>query len=306
MLVGSLSFDHLLEHAGDIRDSFLFGKVESLSVGFLIDRIVKNDGGTAGNIAYNLSLLSLSAEIIATAGHDADSYLERLKNRGVGINAIEVSDLPSATAYALTDSSENQITSFYPGACALPYTKEYPLSAAGLMVVSPTCLADMERFPREAQETGCTYFFDPGQQTPALSSEVLTQSIEGADTVFVNEYELGLLQEKTGLTEAHIAEKARLLIVTLGAGGSRLITKEGEELVPAVSAQVVDPTGAGDAYRAGFVSGYLKGLSDSVSAQLGSTLAAFAVEYVGCQNHSPSLEELQDRYQASYSEPWPL
>lgn len=306
-LVGSLTFDRLMTCSGEFNDYFLPDKLSSLSVSFLIDNVSLQFGGTAGNIAYNLSLLSLPSEILGTVGHDADNYMEHLRSRGISTDAVAVAEgLPTATAYVITDAKANQISPFAPGAGAVAYDRSYPVAGCGLVMVSPTSVADMERFPQEAKDAGVPCFFDPGQQTTALSKEVLRKGIEGSRALFVNDYELALIIEKTEWNEREILEHVDLLVVTLGSEGSRLVTKEGETLVSAVKAHSVDPTGAGDAYRAGFVSGYSSGLSDTVSARIGSTLAAFAVESIGCQNHTPTLEALKERYEAAYGEPWPL
>ena len=306
-LVGSLTFDRIMACGGEFKDYFLPEKLSSLSVSFLIDSVTQHFGGTAGNIAYNLSLLSLPSEIIATAGHDADHYIERLKERGIGTDTIIIAEgLPTATAYVITDAKDNQISPFAPGAGAQAYERAYPIADAALVMVSPTSAADMERFPHDAKEAGVPCFFDPGQQTTALSAGALRSGIEGSRALFVNEYERALVIEKTGWSEREILEHVGLLVVTQGDEGSRLCTKDNETHVRAVLAKAVDPTGAGDAYRAGFIAGHLKGLSHEASAQIGSTLAAFAVERTGCQNHEPAIEALKERYEASYSEPWPL
>ncbi len=306
-LVGSLTFDRIMTCGGEFKDYFLPEMLSSLSVSFLIDTVTTQFGGTAGNIAYNLSLLSLPSEIIATAGHDAGHYIERLKERGIRTDTIAIAEgAQTATAYVITDAKDNQISPFAPGAGAQAYERTYPIADAALVMVSPTSADDMERFPREAKEANIPYFFDPGQQTTALSPETLRLGIEGSHALFVNEYELALVIEKTGWSEQEIREHVDLLVVTLGSDGSRLCTKDGETQVRAVSAKAVDPTGAGDAYRAGFIAGYLAGLSHTLSAQIGSTLAAFAVESTGCQNHEPAVETLIERYEASYGEPWPL
>ncbi len=307
MLVGSLTYDRIMDFSGNFVDHFLPEKLHSLNVSFVIDRVTQEFGGTAGNIAYNLSLLELPSDIIATAGTDADPYIAHLRARDIATESIARSEhLPMASAYIISDKSNNQITPFAPGAGAGAYPHRVSFENCDIVLVSPTSTEDMTSFPVRAKEAGVPYFFDPGQQTTALSPDALRAGVEGSKALFVNDYELALVLEKTGWSQEEILEQTELLVVTLGSEGSKLFTAQNETHIQAVSALAVDPTGAGDAFRAGFVSGYLKGLPDRVSAQLGSTIAAYAVEHVGCQNHSPSLKELQDRYQASYSEPWPL
>jgi adenosine kinase len=307
MLVGSLTYDRIMDFSGNFADHFLPEKLHSLSVSFIIDRVTQQFGGTAGNIAYNLSLFEIPSDIIATAGTDADPYFAHLHSRGIATESIARSEhLPMACAYVISDKSNNQITPFAPGAGAGAYPHSVSFENRDVVVVSPTSPEDMTSFPARAKEAGVPYFFDPGQQTTALSPEALRAGVEGSKALFVNDYELAQVLERTGWSQQEVLEQTELLVVTLGSAGSRLLTTKEETIIQAVPAHAVDPTGAGDAFRAGFICGRLSGLKDDMSAKIGSTLAAYAVERVGCQNHSPSLKELQERYQASYSEPWPL
>ncbi|MBU2330007.1 carbohydrate kinase family protein, partial [Patescibacteria group bacterium] len=175
-----------------------------------------------------------------------------------------------------------------------------------VVLVSPTNKEDMLLFVEKAHGVGVTCFFDPGQQIPALSKEELQRAISFSTALFVNDYELALVLEKTGLTEQDILDQVDFLIVTLGSEGVRIATKENDTRIPAVSAVAVDPTGAGDAFRAGFVVGHVSGLSLELSSKVGATVAAYAVEAHGGQNHLPSTEDLSGRFTASYGEAWPL
>ncbi len=307
LVAGSLAYDRIMNFPGEFKDHFLPDKLHQLSVSFLIDRVTEEFGGTAGNIAYSLSLLDIHPALIGSAGTDFKKYQDRLEALGVDTTTLALSDeLPTASAYIMTDMKDNQITAFAPGAGGIPYAPEIAWVGATLALVSATATADMERIPREAKAASVPVFFDPGQQTTALSADSLREIIEGASAVFVNDYELALIIEKTRWSEADIVSRVRLLVVTLGDQGSRLVTNDGETRVPVVSAKAVDPTGAGDAYRAGFIAGYSSGLSDEISAKIASTLAAYAVESHGTQKHTPTMAELAARFTATYSEPWPL
>lgn len=307
LIVGSLVYDRIMNFPGQFGDHILPEKVHQLSVSFIIDKVTTGVGGCGGNIAYTLSLLGTETDIAATAGNDFDQYAKHLTAHGISTASIAIDEtLPTAGAYIMTDQKDNQITAFAPGAMECAYTQPLTLEGKTLAIVSPTNTQDMEQFPKHLKEAGVPFFFDPGQQIPALSPETLRSGIEGSAAVFVNDYELALVSTKTGWSEAEIATRTNLLVVTLGENGSRLVTKDGVETIPAVQAVPVDPTGAGDAYRAGFMHGFLRDLPHEICAKIGSVCGAYAVETQGTQNHTPSLIEIGARYQEAYSEPWPL
>lgn len=307
VLVGSLAYDRIMQFSGSFGEHFLPEKLHQLSVSFLIDTVTQEFGGTAGNIAYNLSLLGVSADCVATLGKDRQAYEEHLHAHGISTDTIATNDeLLTAGAYIISDTHSNQITPFAPGAGGLPYGKQINLSERKAVLVSPTNTADMSSFVGKSAEAKVPCFFDPGQQTTAFSKEALQEAISVSDALFVNDYELALVLQKTGWSEADILERVSFLVVTLGSEGARIQTKEETVHVPAVTAEAVDPTGAGDAFRAGFLTGYVRGLSNETCARIGATLAAYAVESHGGQHHTPSKEMLAERFTASYGEAWPL
>ncbi|MBU2103558.1 carbohydrate kinase family protein [Patescibacteria group bacterium] len=307
VLVGSLAYDRIMQFSGSFGDHFLPEKLHQLSVSFLIDSITQEFGGTAGNIAYNLSLLGLKADIVSTLGTDRDAYLEHLHAHGVSSETIVLNDeFLTAGAYIISDTHSNQITPFAPGAGGLPYAKELDLAERQVVLISPTNISDMTSFVERSTEASVPCFFDPGQQTPAFTQEQMQRAIESSEALFVNDYELALVLEKTGWKEEDILERVSFLVVTLGEKGARIQTKEEAIHIPAVSASAVDPTGAGDAFRAGFLAGYEKGLTLKQCGMLGATLAAYAVESHGGQHHTATREELAQRFTASYGEAWPL
>lgn len=304
LVCGSIAYDRIMDFDGNFSEHFMPDKLHAISVSFFVSPPKENFGGTAGNIAHSLSLLETKADIIATAGTDFDCYGAALTAQGVGIATIErVSDMPTASCYIMTDKADNQITAFSGSAATVAHKGAISYSAYGGAIVSPTNKDDMVRVSKESKEAGIPFFFDPGQQIPMLSGPELKAAIEGAAGVFMNDYELSLVTEKTGWDETAIAERAGFLIVTLGAEGSRILTKNGEERTAAVLAdKVIDPTGAGDAYRGGFLAGYVRSLPLITCARLGSAVAAYAVECYGSQNHRFTLPELKARYESAYKE----
>ncbi len=307
LVAGSLAYDRIMDFQGYFRDHFLPEKLHDISVSFLVSSVTEQFGGTAGNIAYSLALLGQEPAIIATAGTDFDRYAAHCQACGIPVDTIErASDLPTASAYIMADKTNSQIAAFAPGAGARAYERSLDFTDAALAIVAPTCDEDMQRVPEEAKKAGVPYFFDPGQRLTSLPTELLRAGIEGAAALFVNDYELALTLERTGWSEEELRTKVGLLVVTLGAEGSRIVTPEGEERVTAVAATLADPTGAGDAYRAGFIAGYLAKLPAAQCAKLGSLIAAYAVEQVGTQAHTPRPEEMAARFTDAYGSPWPL
>ncbi|KKW30999.1 MAG: Sugar kinase, ribokinase [Candidatus Kaiserbacteria bacterium GW2011_GWC2_52_8b] len=274
------------------RSSF---QVEDLSVEF---------GGTAGNIAYNLALLGEHPDIIATAGNDFARYKSHLLLAGIEATTVRfVENDMTSSAYVFTDREDNQIAAFHAGAGAQPYNSPVGIDGRAFAIVAPGCTEDMATLPQSYRRQNFKYFFDPGQQTTALSPEALKNGISGAQILFASDYELGLIAMKTGWTEDVIMDNVPTLVVTFGAQGSRIRTRTGDAKVSAATpAKVVDPTGAGDAYRAGFMKGILAGFSLEACAKLGSVIASYVVEVHGTQNHKFTMEEVKQRHQQSYKE----
>jgi adenosine kinase len=304
LVSGSLAYDKIMDFPGLFRDHFMEGKLHTINVAFLIDTLSEKFGGTAGNIAYNLALLGEKPTILATAGPDIEREKKWLESHGVDCSAIHI--IPggvSATAYMITDKANNQIAAFYPGVAFTPYGTDIPAETASLAIVAPGCIDDMSAFTELYRAKGIRYFYDPGQVITALSADALQSGIAGAEALFLNDYELAMVVQKTGWNEAELVQRTGVVVVTLGEHGSRIITKMGEERVAAVPATtLVDPTGAGDAYRAGFIKGYVAGLPMRASAQLASTVAVFAVESYGTQEHAFTLDGIHQRYEKAYGE----
>lgn len=307
LVAGSIAYDRIMDYGGNFTDSFVPDKLHTLSVSFQVERIKEEFGGCAGNIAYNLHLLGEEPEMVATAGSDFGRYAEYLKGLGISSGSIHIdqSDLTSV-AHIVTDRANNQIAAFAMAAGAKPYGL-LPGGDFRCAVFGAGCVADTIAMAAEAKTKGIKYYFDPGQAMPAFAADDLKNIISGAAGLFCNDYELGLIEDKTGWDEAALLARTPLLVVTLGAKGSRITSKEGVVEVSAVPiSKLVDPTGAGDAHRAGFVKGIIAGFSLKQCGQLASVVAAYAVENFGTQNHRFTVAEVCERYAKAYGENVPL
>ena len=303
VLSGSVAYDHIMDLPGLFKDYVLPEKLHNINIRFTVPDHEEHFGGTAANVAHSLALLGEKPVIIATVGNDFDRYKKYLESEGIATGSIHVdADKKTAFAFIVTDKGDNQIAAFHPGASAVPYGEVKPGDDA-IALISAGCLDDMRALPDVYRGYGSRFLFDPGQCIPALTADELRNGMTDATAVFVNDYELELIKVSTGWKEADILNVAETLVITLGGQGSRVITKSGETLVKAVFAkEVVDPTGAGDAYRAGYIKGMTLGWIPPKCAQLGSAVAAYCVEKAGTQAHTFSKVELQERYAATYGE----
>ncbi len=296
---GSLAYDRIMNFSDRFSDHILPDKIHSLNVCFQVNGVTENYGGTAGNIAYALKLMGENPIISATIGSDHHKYLEWLDKNGIDKGGIRViAEELTAGAYITTDMANNQITGFNPGAMKFSSGLNFDalVPEKTLLLVSPGNLTDMVNYPRLCKKAGIEYVFDPGQALPMLQAEDLIEVITGCSLLIVNDYEFNLIQDKTGLGNGDLLALAKTTIVTLGGAGSRIHGPNGPVAIPAFKArQVVDPTGAGDAYRGGLLSGLLNGHDMQTSAMKGSACASFAVECNGTQVYSFTAQELADR-----------
>lgn len=301
---GSLAYDRIMNFPGYFSDHILPEKIHVLNVCFQVDGVKEKFGGTAGNIAYALSLMGENPGISATIGHDYHRYFEWLARNGITTENIKIiEDEFTASAYITTDQADNQITGFNPGAMkyssSLDFGRLNPKET--LVIVSPGNLEDMVNYPRACKARGIDYIFDPGQSLPMLDTKDLIQTIEGARILISNDYELDLIMSKTGLNREALLGRARAIIVTLGELGSKVFTPEGEISIPAVEPKrVEDPTGAGDSYRGGLLSGLIHGKEIEQCARMGSVCASFAVECYGTQEYRFTLDEFNQRFHAGH------
>lgn len=308
LITGSIAYDYIMQFPGRFKDHILPDKIENISVSFLVDSMKKHLGGVATNIAYNLTLLGERPKIMATVGQDFADYREWLETAGVDTSAIvEISEDFTAAFFVSTDNNNNQIAMFYTGAMAHASRlsiKERTLgSQIDLVVISPNDPRAMVQYARECKELQLPYIYDPSQQIVRLSGEELADGVRGSLMAIMNEYEFEMLKNKTGWTDQKVAAETQVLIVTCAEKGST-IRFEGESIcVPAVPARhEADPTGVGDAYRAGIIKGYLKKLSWETTGRLGSLAATYALEEYGTQNHRYELVEFVERYGETFGE----
>lgn len=305
LVSGSLAYDRIMTFPGRFSDHILPDKIHILNVCFLVSGLEERFGGTAGNIAYNLALLGEAPLILSSAGKDFDHYEEWLRSHGLPLEGIrKVPEEFTAGAYITTDLSDNQITGFNPGAmkepCGYDFSSVDPAEA--LAIVSPGNLDDMRNLPRLYREMGLPYIMDPGQNITAFTGPELAEMITGAFALVTNDYELELIMKATGMDRKALLACTPRIITTLGENGSMIQTRDCEKTVGSVPTNTVDPTGAGDAFRAGLIKGLILGQSLSESCALGAACAAYVVERMGTQEHTFTLEEFQARYDAAFGQ----
>ncbi len=286
---GSLAYDRIMSFPGHFSDHILPDKIHVLNVCFQVNGMKEKYGGTAGNIAYSLGLMGEKPLISATIGQDYARYFAWLAENGISTEAIKIIDDEfTAGAYITTDLADNQITGFNPGAMQYSAGMNFDAVKADetIVIVSPGNMDDMINYPSACKQRGIGYIFDPGQSLPVWDAKELLQSISGCKILIVNDYELELIVNKTGLSKGDLLGFAGAIITTLGEAGSLISTKAGEISIPPAKARVVtDPTGAGDSYRGGLISGLVRGMDIEQSARLGSVCASFAVEKYGTQEY---------------------
>jgi len=308
LVSGSLAYDKIMTYPGRFSDHILPDKIHTLSVSFVTENLSEHFGGTAGSIAYNLGLLGERPTILAAAGNDFGPYREWLERAGADLSFVRVvPDKPTAFATIMTDRGDNQITALYLGTMAesCGVTAD-DLPRSPLAIIAPGNAEDMRRLPDMYRTRKIPFIFDPGQQVPSLSAEDLRNGIDGAKALIVNDYELSLIAEKTGWDEAKILKHAEILTVTLGEKGSRIRSGERRFDIPVAAVKkVLDPTGAGDAYRGGFIKGLLAGWPLDVVGRFAGITAAYAIEAHGPQGHHFTLHEARARYAQSFGEELP-
>ena len=304
LVTGSLAIDRIMVFPDRFRNHILPDKLHVLNVGFHVPTLKQSFGGTAGNIAYGLRLLGQDPLLLATAGSDFAPYAARLDALGVRRDAIRVfQDVHTAQAFIVTDLDDNQIVAFHPG--AMERAAEAPVAAVDeaidLAIVSPNDKGAMLAHARELRRRGIPTAIDPGQQLPVFTGPELLELLDGAAIYIANDYEWSLTLERCGEDEDAIAARVGAVVVTRGGEGSTI--REGErrlEIPPVKTERVVDPTGCGDAYRAGLLYGRLAGLPFEVAGRIGSVMGALAVEVEGTQAVQVDLEGVRRRYAAVF------
>ena len=309
VVTGSIAYDYLMSFPGTFTDHFLPDHLSRVSLSFLVDSMDKRRGGCGPNIAYTLALLGERPKLMGTAGQDFGEYRDWLEAAGVDTSLVrQIAGKFTASFFCSTDTKNNQIASFYTG--AMSHAAELSFRTLGdvdLTIISPNDPRAMTQYVDECRTTGIPFIFDPGQQCARMSGSELADGIVGAAMVICNDYEYELIRDKTGLDEAAVLQRAAMLVVTRGEHGSRVITADDVVDVPAVPpTQVVDPTGVGDAYRAGFMKGLVHGATTEVCARLGSVAATYVLEHLGPQSHAYSWTEFSERYALHFGGAPPL
>ncbi|HSI21543.1 MAG TPA: carbohydrate kinase family protein [Methylophilaceae bacterium] len=303
LICGSLAYDTIMVFPDHFKHHILPEKIHILNVAFLVPEMRREFGGTAGNIAYNLNLLGGKPLIMATVGDDFGPYAERLKTIGIKANHVRhISGSYTAQAFITTDLADNQITAFHPGAMNNSHENSVKdTQDVSLAIIAPDGRDGMFQHARELHEAGIPFMFDPGQGLPMFNGEELMQFLGMADYLAVNDYEAQMMQEKTGQTMESLAQQVKALIVTRGAEGS-IIYAEGQRFdIPCVEADtVLDPTGCGDAYRAGLVYGIQQGWDWQRTGQLAAVMGSIKIASRGGQNHAPAREDIAARYRKAF------
>jgi adenosine kinase len=308
VVTGSVAFDYLMTFSDRFLDVLVPDRMHRLSVSFRVDAMRRVRGGCAPNIAYSLARLGADAVIMATAGSDAREYRDWLAEAGVDVSMLKVhEDIFTASFFVTTDRDQNQVGTFYSGAMDrardLSFHDVDPAHVA-MAVIAPNDPQAMARYAGECRTLRIPFMYDPSQQVAQLTGEELLAGLEGATIFIGNEYEFGVIEKKTALSEAELLARVPVLIVTHGSEGSTISVREGKQTVrvpPArVEATELDPTGVGDAYRAGLLAARLAGLGWDVAGRVGSIAAVYALETIGPQPQPYTLAEFRARYEANF------
>jgi adenosine kinase len=304
-VTGSIAYDYIMVFPGRFRDHILPEKMHVLSVSFLVDSLTRLRGGTGANIAFNLGLLKQRPVLVGSVGEDFSEYRDWLERHGVDCRAVRVAAGDhTASCFINTDLQDNQITAFYPGAMAQAASLsilEAGATPSDLVLIAPNDPAAMNRYAAECLEAGVPYLYDPSMQLPRLERTDLEKGCRGARILAGNDYEFGMMADKLGVAEAELRRMAPITVMTKGEAGALITVGDEEfEIPPARPRAVVDPTGAGDAFRAGFVVGLRRGWPWPVVGRVAALTAVYAIEQRGPQQHAYSLEQFRDRYRESY------
>jgi adenosine kinase len=304
---GSIAYDYLMSFPGYFKDHIIPEKLDSISLSFLVDSMIRQRGGTAPNIAYNLALLGEHPKLMGTVGEDFDDYKAWLNKHGVDTSLVgQIDGVYTASFFANTDLSNNQIASFYTGAMA--YAKDLSIKDLDskdteLVVISPNDPTAMCKYAAECRELGIPYLYDPGQQVVRSNPDEIREGILGAQSLFINDYEYELIQKHTTMKPVEIVRAVDFVVVTLGEHGSDIWVKDEHFKIPPVHPScIADPTGVGDAFRGGFLRGQRLGMNWQTCGQMGALAATYCLEHPGTQNHSYTISEFITRYRKLFDD----
>jgi adenosine kinase len=300
VLTGSIAYDYLMSFPGRFRDHILADRLDRLSLSFLVDSLIRRRGGIAANIAYTMALLGERPLVMATAGEDFDEYRAWLEGHGVDTSAIKIiPGLFTASFFVNTDQVNAQIASFYTGAMARAAELRFAdlPTPPDLAFIAPNDPGAMAAYVQECRELRMTYFYDPSQQIVRLEPEVLREGIANTKALFCNDYEFGLISEKTGLGLDEILPQVDFLVITRGEHGADVYQEDRTFHVPAIKPETMaDPTGVGDAFRGGFLTGYTHGLDLERCGQMGALAATYCLEEDGTQGHHFDRPAFKSRF----------
>ncbi|MFW2405925.1 MAG: carbohydrate kinase family protein [Gammaproteobacteria bacterium] len=303
LICGSLAYDNIMVYPGRFKESILPDQLHILNVAFLVPELRKEFGGCAGNVAYNLHALGGEPLIMATVGADFDAYAGRLSDLGVDMTYVRTIDSTlTAQAYITTDLDDNQITAFHPGAMDYSHENRVPENAGVTIgMVSPDGRQGMIDHADQFADAGIPFIFDPGQGLPMFEGAELKRFIDQATWVAVNDYEGQMLQERTGWSAEEISQHVEAVIVTRGGEGSSIFANGDEIVIPPVkAAEILDPTGCGDAYRAGLLFGISREMSWEDTGRLASLIGSIKIAHRGTQNHALSPATVGEAFEAAY------
>ena len=312
IVTGSIAFDYIMQFPGQFTEHILPDQLENISLSFLVDEMRKVRGGCAPNIAYSLALLGERPRLMATAGQDATEYKDWLAARGVDTSLLRIfDDLFTASFFVSTDRDQNQIASFYTGAMARARELSFHNldGEVSIAIIAPNDPVAMDRYARECRELNIRYIYDPGQQVARMDGKELAQGLTGAYILILNDYEYNILQKKTGLNETQLLERVETIIVTNGEEGSTIMSRDTQtgavqrlHVAAAAPRAIHDPTGVGDAYRAGLIKGVVQGYPWEVTSRLAGLAAIYVLECPGPQPPPYTLQEFARRYRQNFGD----
>lgn len=303
IVTGSLGYDYIMDFPGRFADRIMPDKIHKLSLSFLVDKLTKQFGGVAGNIAYTLKLLGADPLIVACAGNDFTPYRKHLMKHQIRTSQIKEYKDESCSLYSVvTDQDDNQIGSYFVG--VMKHAKDLRLPKnTNFVIIAPTDPTAMKKYVKECRLLKLPYLYDPAFQIATFTADELKEGIEGAALLIGNDYEIALIEERMGISHEELLTMTPVVITTIGAKGSIIETrKEAIHVKPAKPKNTSDPTGAGDAFRAGFLAGYLRKLDLATCGQMGSVAAVYTVEKYGTQTHTFTKKEFCKRYEENFGQ----
>lgn len=306
LVTGSLAFDYIMDFPGNFTDHINPEVAHKINVSFRVNKLKKARGGTAGNILYNLILLNTQAFIIGAVGQDFAEYAEFLSKKGVDTTHIKIiPDEFTSQAYIMTDKKDDQISAFYSGAMDYNHTFsiEDLIPLPSFVLITPNDIQAMSKYVKSCKKLRIPYLYDPSQCLTDLSNEQIMEGLKEAKIFINNDYEHAMIKKRLHLSDEDFLKHAEIVIITKGAEGSEIYTKNANISIPTVKPkEVLDPTGAGDAYRSGFMAGFIRNFDLKTCGQMAAVSATYAIEHYGTQNHTFAIAQFKRRYVQAFGE----